>query len=85
MFIFLLEKIHRAGEVIAGFICNTGFLFMAALVWLLSAWRVILPAAGALAFVFWIWALAGAGAAIVGALVCILAGALMWLAHTFRI
>ena len=51
----------------------------------LSAWRVILPAAGAIAFVLWLWALAGAGAAIVGALVCILAGALMWLAHTFRI
>lgn len=85
MFIFLLEKINQCAARVGAFACNAGFLFMAALVWLLSAWRVILPAAGAIAFVFWIWALAGAGAAIVGALVCILAGALMWLAHTFRI
>lgn len=81
----MFEKIQRCAARVRAFLAATGVLFMAALAWLLSAWRVILLASGGLAFVFWLWALAGAGAAIVGALVVILAGALMWLAHTFRI
>ena len=67
------------------FVCNAGFLFTAALVWLVSAWRVVLITAGAIAFVSWMWALAGVGAALFAALIVILAGALVWLVHTNRI
>ena len=80
----LLEKLNRAANQIASFFCNVGFLLMCAFVFLLSAWRVILLGGGAFA-VFWIWALAGGFAAVMAALAFLLVGALMWLAHTFRI
>ena len=85
MFFLLLEKINRAANQIAAFFCNVGFLLMCAFIFLLSAWRVVLPVAGAVALIAWMWALGGGGAALLTALVCGLAGALMWLAHTFRI
>ena len=85
MFVFLLEKINQCAARVGAFVCNAGFLFMAALVWLASAWRVVLITAGAIAFVSWMWALAGVGAALFAALIVILAGALVWLVHTNRI
>lgn len=85
MFVFLREKINQCAARVGAFVCNAGFLFMAALVWLVSAWRVVLTTAGAIAFVSWMWALAGVGAALFAALIVILAGALVWLVHTNRI
>lgn len=85
MFIFLLQKINQCAARGRAFLTNAGFLFMAALVWTLSAWRVILIAGGILFAVFWIWALAGLGAAIIAALTFILVGFLLFLANYFRL
>lgn len=85
MFIFLLQKINQCTARAGAFLTNAGFLFMAALVWTLSAWRVILLGGGVLFAVFWIWSLAGGFAAVMAALAFLLVGALLLLANYFRL
>ena len=85
MFVLLLEKINQCAARARAFLINAGFLFMAALVWTLSAWRVILLGGGVLFAVFWIWALAGGFAAVMAALAFLLVGALLLLANYFRL
>ena len=81
----LLQKLNRAANQIAAFFCNVSFLLMCAFMFLLSAWRVVLTGAVAVAFVFWIWNLVDGFAAVMAALAFILVGFLLWLANYFRI
>ena len=85
MFVLLLEKINQCAARARAFLCNAGFLLMAALVWTLSAWRVILLGGGGAFAVFWIWSLAGGFAAVMAALAFLLVGALLLLANYFRL
>lgn len=81
----MFEKIKHCAARVGAFLSAAGVLFMAALVWLLSAWQAVLICAGVLVAVGWIWALAGLGSAIVAALAFALVGALAWMANYFSL
>lgn len=85
MFIFPLQKINQCAARARAFLTNASLLFMAALVWTLSAWRVILLVAGGLGAVGWVWTSAGGFAAVMAALAFLLVGALLLLANYFRL